>query len=76
MINYTVVAKKYLFDILQERYQSNEPIISRMTHYLTSEKDVKDFCQIAADAFSKGYSKAVEDYKEQLSKLGYKATLK
>lgn len=74
-VNYQYAAKKYIFDILQERYEPNEIMITRLAHFLTSEKDVKDFCQIVADAFSQGYVKAVNDYKEQLNKVGYQVKI-
>ena len=71
MIDYQIIAKKYIFDILQERYKIHEDVIDRMSHYLITEKDTKGFCQVIADAYSKGYMKAVNDYKEQLRKIGY-----
>lgn len=71
MVNYQSVAKKYMFDILQERYLASENMINRLTHYLTGEQDVKDFCQIVADAYSQGYVKAVNDYREKLKQIGY-----
>jgi hypothetical protein len=64
-------AKKYLFDLLQEKYGEHEMIIARTTHYLATEKDVYDFTKMVADAFERGYLKAVADYKDQLTKLGY-----
>lgn len=75
MINFQYVVKKYAFDLLQEKYEHNQTMIERMAHYLTSEKDVKDFCKIIMDAYAKGYSKAVNDYKEQLTKLGYEVNV-
>lgn len=73
--NYQHFAKKYLFDILQERYIDNEPMINRITHHLSSENDVRDLVKVVVDAFERGYMKAVADYKDQLVKLGYQVTV-
>lgn len=69
--NTQYITKKYLFDLLQEKYEPNERMIDRLAHYLTSEQDMKDFVQIFLDSFEKGYTKAINDYKDQLRKLGY-----
>ena len=69
--NYSYMAKKYVFDLLLERYGPNEEIVTRMTHYLASEKDVQKFCQLFVDAYSKGYEKAVADYRKKFEELGY-----
>jgi hypothetical protein len=75
MINYPAITKKYVFDLLQGRYVVNENMINRLTHYLTSEQDVKDFCQIIADSYSQGYLKAVNDYRQKLKEVGYDVTI-
>lgn len=74
--NFQRIAKKYIFDLLQKQYSRNEPMITRISHYLTSENDAKDFCQIVADAWSEGYTKAVNDYRKKLSELGYEVEIK
>jgi hypothetical protein len=75
VVNFQYVAKKYVFELLQEKYEPNQAMIERMAHYLATEKDVTDFCKIIMDAYAKGYSKAVNDYKEQLAKMGYEVNV-
>ena len=76
MFNYRTVTKKYVFDMLQEHYIKHEKMIDRLSHYLITEEDVKEFCEIIAAAYSQGYLKAVNDYKEQLRKIGYDVSIK
>lgn len=76
MNNFQRIAKKYLFDLLKDHYFKNEIMISRLTHYLTNENDVKEFCQIVADSWNAGYVKAVEDYKSKLLEMGYTVEIK
>lgn len=69
--NYAYVAKKYAFDLLKERYAPNEDIIGRMAHYLATEQNVRAFGQLLVNAFSRGYDKAVADYRAKLRDMGY-----
>lgn len=73
--NYEYVTKKYMFDLLQEKYHPNEKMIDRLTHSLMTEEDVKNFIQIVVDAFERGYLKAVNDYREQFRKIGYQVNI-
>ncbi len=75
MQQHSFIAKKYAFDILQERYHGNEELIARLTHYLATENDVRSFCQMLADAFTCGYEKSVTDYREKLREMGYEVSL-
>ncbi len=74
--NYQKTAQKYLFQLLQENYHKNEEMINRMTFNLSSEKDVQDFCRIAADTWFAGYKKCADQYKDKLKDLGYTVEIK
>ena len=65
------VVKKYLFDLLQEKYAPNQTFIDRITHYLVTDQDMQDFTKMFVDTFERGYLKAVNDYREQFKKIGY-----
>lgn len=67
--------KKSLFDVLNERYAQNEPIIDRLGVTLMTEKDVKDFLKLVGDIYELAYMKAVDDHKEQLQKAGFVARI-
>lgn len=69
-------AKKYVFDILQEKYEKNESIIERLSHYLATEKDVREFINLFVDSYEKGYLKAVDDYRDKLREMGYDVHIK
>ena len=63
--------KKYLFDLLQDKYQNHEKMIERLSNYLITEEDVRGFMQLAVDCFERGYHKAVKDYEKALNEMGY-----
>jgi len=67
--------KKVMFELVKERYQSNEPIIEKLSTTLSSEKEVKEFFKLATDLYEIGYLKSVEDHREQLKKLGLNARI-
>lgn len=68
---YQYVTKKYVYELLQEKYGDNENILERVSHYLATEQDVRDFVKMLVDCYDKGYTKAINDYKEKLKELGY-----
>lgn len=62
--------KKVMFEVLKERYFQNEPIIERLSVMLMTESDMNQFVKMMVDVYETAYMKAVNDHKEQLSKLG------
>jgi|GEM_PF-2656584 deoxyhypusine synthase len=62
--------KKYMFEMLQERYSRNEDIITRVSDTIMSEKDYQAFGQLIVDVYEKGFSTALEQQKEQFEKMG------
>lgn len=67
--------KKTMFDILQERYAQNEPIIERLGASLQTESDMNHFFKMVGDIYEMAYMKAVNDHKEQLKKAGLAARI-
>jgi hypothetical protein len=67
--------KKAMFDVLQERYSKNEPIIDRLSVALMTEDDIKTFMKLIGDVYEMAYMKAVADHKEQLQKVGLVARI-
>lgn len=67
--------KKTMFDVLQEKYSQNEPIIDRLGVTLLTENDLKSFMKLVADIYETAYLKAVNDHKEQLQKAGLVARI-
>lgn len=62
--------KKYLYELLKERYVENEKFIDRICDQLTMRDDAQAFVKLTSDAFQKGYIIAVEQHKEALAKVG------
>jgi hypothetical protein len=62
--------KKYLFEILKDRYAENEKCIDRMCQNLILREDAQDFVKLLSDVFQKGYIIAADQHKEALSKIG------
>lgn len=62
--------KKYMFELLKERYSRNEDIITRVSDNITSEKDYEAFGKLAFDIYEKGFQEAIDQQKEQFEKLG------
>lgn len=67
--------QKSMFQILQDRYTKHQDIVERVGVSLLTDKDVQAFLQMAIEIYEIGYLKAVGDYKEQLEKMGIKATV-
>lgn len=67
--------KKYLYEILKNKYAQNEGIIDRITSQLSLEGDSQDFIRLIGDIFESGYIIAVDQHKEALSKIGMKVTI-
>lgn len=67
--------KKAMFDVLQERYQTNEAIIDRLSVMLVTESDTQAFFKMVTDIYEKAYMKSVMDHREQLAKLGVVAKI-
>ncbi len=67
--------KKFLAQILEQKYQNHDDIITRATHNIITDNDIVSFSKLITDIYENGYMKAVAEYKEQLTKLGIKVSL-
>jgi hypothetical protein len=67
--------KKTMFDVLKERYASNEQIIERLGTTIMTEGDLSAFFKMVRDVYETAYLKAVNDHKEQLEKAGITARI-
>jgi uncharacterized glyoxalase superfamily metalloenzyme YdcJ len=66
---------KYLYDLLQDKYSRHSNVISRITHYMVTENDIKEFSQLISDLYESAYARALKDYHAQLESAGYKVAL-
>jgi hypothetical protein len=68
---FSIAVKKYLYDVLQERYGGNEDIIDRITVSLITENDIQGFAKLVSCIYEAGYFKAVEEHRDVLGRLGH-----
>jgi hypothetical protein len=62
--------KKWMSELLKERYKNHELIIERVSHSITTDKDIQDFARVVVDLYEMGYLKCLNDYKGKLQELG------
>ncbi len=67
--------KKYLFELLKEKYSKNEKFIDRLSSYVVTKEDYESLGILIVDIFETGFIKAVNEYKEQLTKMGLKVDI-
>jgi hypothetical protein len=67
--------RKYLFDMLKERYARNADYIERMAAGITTKGDYEAIGSLMADVYEAGFVRAVDQYKEQLAKMGMKVNV-
>lgn len=68
--------RKWLNEILQERYAKHDGIAERITHCLITNKDMDDFSKLIAEIFEVGYLKCLNEYKVKLKEHGLQVKLK
>jgi hypothetical protein len=72
--NRNIYFKKYVLDILENKYSKHEKLVDRVLYFL-SDSDLKDFSSFLADVYESAYLKCVEDHKKSLEKVGYKVNI-
>ncbi len=68
----TFTLKKWMFEILGGKYTKHDSVLERISFSLTTEQDLKDFGSLVTEIYEVAYRKAVEDYKQQAEKMGFK----
>jgi hypothetical protein len=66
----SITVKKFLFELLKDKYVENEKFIDRISNQLTLEDDAQAFVKIVSDSYRQGYLMCLEQHKEALSKVG------
>jgi hypothetical protein len=69
---HSIAIKRYLFEVLKERYGRNEKYIDRMAAATLVQEDYEALGSLVVDIFEAGFLRAVDQYKEQMSKMGLK----
>ena len=68
--------KKYIYDMLKDKYFENENIIDRIGVELKLESDMKAFAQLIFDSYQAGFEESFSQYKNHLKEKGYKPQMK
>jgi len=63
--------KKYVYELIKDRYPQHEEILSRVTPSLVTKHDVEKFARLIADIYESGFMRATDQYKETMNQLGY-----
>jgi hypothetical protein len=71
----TFTLKKWFSGILGERFNPHEVIIERVATSIVTESDLEAFGKLMGDLFEVGYMKAVNDYRNELEKIGIKISV-
>jgi hypothetical protein len=67
---------QYAAELLQGKYEGNQNILSRVSHYIVTEQDVKEFAKLLLELYQAGFMRASEQYRTSLEKMGYAVTIK
>lgn len=67
--------KRYLFELLKERYSRNERFIDRLSSQIMTKEDYENLGIFITDVFETGFLKAMNEYKEQFEKMGMKVNI-
>ena len=70
-----IALKKMMHQFLAERYSKNDQIIERIGHALQTKGDLEEFVKLCVDCFEMGYTRSINDHREQLEKLGIKVNI-
>ena len=63
--------RKYIYQLIGNRYSKNEEVIERLIAVMMTKKDVEDFSTLIVDIYESGFLRAVDQYKNEFSKIGY-----
>lgn len=61
--------------MLKERYERNKGYIDRISVATLTREDYESLGRLMADVYESGFVRAVDQYKEQMSKLGLKVNI-
>lgn len=67
--------RKYLFEVLKERYGRNGKYVERLAASALTKEDYEALGRLVADIYEAGFMRAMDQYKEQMSKLGMRVNV-
>lgn len=72
---HSAALKKYLFEILKDRYWKNEKYIERLAASTMVQDDYDGLGSLIVDVFELGFLRAVDQYKDQMAKMGLRVQI-
>lgn len=67
--------KKFMLQVMGDRVGPYDDLLTRLGTSLVTDNDLKVFGEMVNDILGIGYRKAIDDYREQLNKLGINVSL-
>lgn len=68
---YQIAVKKYIHNILQEKYSAHHTIVERVGYQMATEQDTMDFLKMIASVYETAYMQGIADFQAGLKKQGY-----
>jgi hypothetical protein len=68
--------KKFMAELLNEKYVQYQDLISRISTCIITDGDMIAFNKLVNDIHEIGFTRAIDVYKQQLTNLGIKVTVK
>lgn len=72
---YVPVARKFLYDLVPQKFKQHEEILERIILTLNHKKDIEGFLKLLADVYETGFNTSVEQHKSELTRLGLKVQI-
>jgi hypothetical protein len=66
----TFTLKKWLIDLLKDKYPPHDNIVERVSTVFATDKDLEDFGKLITQVYECAYFRAVSEYKKEIEKLG------
>jgi hypothetical protein len=73
---YTRAIKKYMFDIMPEKYTTlTDEVIDRICHAIVTKQDAEHLIRFLGDIYQAGHAAAIKNATETLEKHNIKLTI-
>lgn len=70
-----IAFKKFMSQVMGQKVGVYDDLLTRLSASLVTDNDLKIFGDMVNDILGIGYRKAVDDYRDQLKKLGIEVSL-
>ena len=71
-----MVVKKHLHDLIRDKYFAHEAAIDRVAIHAMAQRDAEELMKLFNAVYEAGFESAVDGYKDQLKKMGYKVNIR